>query len=98
MTCILSPKLTKSNFKFIKNTKCNSKSGENNFMFIENVSNVLCHSESLNSRQGECKMLRMQFQLKIQIHKDSLLERPVGIVWAENGQQMTQEENICALF
>lgn len=31
-------------------------------MFIENVSNVLCHSENLNSRQGECKMLRMQFQ------------------------------------
>lgn len=60
MTCILSPKLTKSNYKFIKNMICNSKSGESNFMFTENVPNVLCHSENLNSGQEECKMLRMQ--------------------------------------
>lgn len=39
---------------------CNSKSGESNFMFTENVPNVLCHSENLNSGQEECKMLRMQ--------------------------------------
>ena len=67
-------------------------------MVTENGLSVLCHSENLNSRQEESRMLRMQFQFKIQIHIDPLLERPVGVVWAENSQQMTQEENICALF
>lgn len=67
-------------------------------MFIENVSNVFFHLENLNSRQEECRTLRMQLQLKIHMHIAPLLERLVGVVWAENGQQMTQEENICVLF
>lgn len=39
---------------------CNSKSEENKFVFMEKVSDALCHSENLGSRQEEWKMLRMQ--------------------------------------
>lgn len=36
--------------------------------------------------------------VKTQMHIDPLLERPVGVFWAENSQQVSQEENICELF
>lgn len=65
---------------------------------MEKVSNVLCHSENLGSRQEEWKMLRMQLQLKIQMHIDPLLERLVGVFWTETSRQLSQEENICELF
>lgn len=32
--------------------------------------------------------------VKIQMHIDPLLERPVGVFGIENSQQMSQEENI----
>lgn len=62
-------------------------------MFTKDVSNVLCYSENHSSRQEESKMLRVRLQLQTQMHIDPQLERPLG-VWAENSQQMTQEENI----
>lgn len=65
---------------------------------MEKVSDVFCHSENLGSRQEEWKMLRVQLQVKIQMLIDPLLERPVGVSWTENSQQMSQEANICELF
>lgn len=62
MICIFSRKLAKSNYKFMKYIICNSKSEENKFVFMGKVSDVLCHSENLGSRQEEWKMLRMQLQ------------------------------------